>query len=94
MSVREKKRHRQGCGPFAYDLPTENVDEKGQQGERRRPASYISSEYPWAADECDTFRVTEGSRIEIRDIEFRDRGLRSCNSERGNVFRLGNLKML
>jgi hypothetical protein len=34
MSVREKKRHRLGCGPFAYDLPTENLDEKGQQREK------------------------------------------------------------
>lgn len=33
MSVREKKRHRQGCGPFAYDLPTENLDKKGFQEE-------------------------------------------------------------
>lgn len=28
MSVREKKRHRLGYAPFAYDLPTENLDEK------------------------------------------------------------------
>jgi hypothetical protein len=77
MSVREKKRHRQGCGPFAYDLPTENLDEKGQQRERRTLASYRrSSKYPWAADECDTFSVTDGYRIEIRD-----RGLGSCDSE-------------
>jgi hypothetical protein len=76
-SVREKKRHRQGCGPFAYDLPTEDFDENGQQGERRTVASYRgSSKYPWAADECDTFSVTDGCRIEIRD-----RRLGSCDSE-------------
>jgi hypothetical protein len=33
MSVREKKRHRQGYAPFAYDLPTENLDKKGFQEE-------------------------------------------------------------
>lgn len=88
MSVREKRRHRQGCGPFAYDLPTKNLDEKGQQGERRTLAYTGSSKYPWAANECDTFGLT-GCRIEIRD-----RGLGSCDSERRNVFRLRNLKML
>jgi hypothetical protein len=25
------KRHRQGYGPFAYELSTENLNEKGQQ---------------------------------------------------------------
>jgi hypothetical protein len=29
MSVREKKRHQQGCDLFVYDLPTESLDEKG-----------------------------------------------------------------
>jgi hypothetical protein len=29
MLVQEKKRHRQGCGPFAYDqLPARSLDEK------------------------------------------------------------------
>jgi hypothetical protein len=77
MSVREKKRHRQGCGPFAYDLPTENLGEKGQQGQRRTQASYSGSgKYPWAADECHTFAVTGGCRIEIRN-----RGFGSCDAE-------------
>ena len=77
MSVKEKKRHRRGYDPFAYDLPTEDLDEKGQQEERRTLASYRGScKYPWAADECDTFSVTDGCRVEIRD-----RGLGSCDSE-------------
>jgi hypothetical protein len=42
MSVLEK-RHQQGCGPFTYNLPTKNLDEKGEQGERRTSASYRGS---------------------------------------------------
>ena len=77
IAVREKKTHRRGCGPFAYDLPTGNLDEKGQQRERRTLAPYRgSTKYSWAADERDTFSVTDGCRIEIRD-----RGLGSCDSE-------------
>jgi hypothetical protein len=91
MLVQEKKRHRQGCGPYAYgDLPAGSLVEK--DGKIKGPlASYCGSgsKHPWTADVCDTFGITDGCMIEIRKG-----GLRCCDTERGNVLGLRNLKLL
>lgn len=51
-------------------------------------ASYRSTERSWAANVRNTVAVTAGHRIKIRN-----RGLRSGNAERGNIFRLCNLEL-
>jgi hypothetical protein len=91
MLGQEKKRHRQGCGPFVYgDLAAESLDKDGKKIKGRlAPYSGSGGKHPRAADVCDTFGVTDGCRIEICK-----RGLGCCDSERGNVLRLRNLKLL
>jgi len=57
--------------------------------EIKRTASYCgSAEQSRAADIRDAFGITGGCGIKIGD-----RGLRSGDSERGNVFRLCNLEL-
>ena len=89
MLVREKKRHRQDCGPFAYDQLPKGRSMKKRAKTLKETASYCSpTEPPWSADVRDAFGITGGCRIEIGN-----RGLGGGDSERGNVFGLCNLEL-
>jgi hypothetical protein len=72
MLARERKRHQQGCGPCAYDgLSVGNPDDKYSEEIERTTESYRgSTEHPRAADVGDTFSITSGCRIEIRNRRF------------------------